>query len=51
MLLIFQPVSYTAMTVDHSLSSVTASKFIDIDCTCKSCDLEIVHVIIMQSLD
>ena len=35
----------------YSLSSVTASKFIVIDCTWKSCDLEIVHMIIMQSLD
>ena len=51
MLLIFHPASYIVMTVDHSLSSVTASKFVDIDCACKSCDLEIMHVMIMQSLD
>ena len=40
------PASYTVMTVDHSLSRVTASKFVDIhvDCACKSCHLEIAHV-------
>ena len=42
---VYHPASYTVMTVDHSLSGVTASKFIDIDCACKLCHLEIVHVL------
>ena len=37
----FHPVNYIVTTVDHSLSGVTASKFIDIECACKSCNLEI----------
>ena len=41
---VYHPASYTVMTVDHSLSGVTASKFIDIDCACKLCHLEIAHV-------
>ena len=42
----FHPVNYIVTTVDHSLSGVTASKFIDIECACKSRNLEIcVHVL------
>ena len=39
---VFHPASYTVMRL---LSGVTASKFVDIDCTCKSCDSETVKVL------
>ena len=35
---VFHSASYTVITVDHSLSGITAWKFIAIDCACKSCD-------------
>ena len=43
---VFYPASYTDMTIDYmySLSGVTASMLVDIDCACKSC-FEITHVI------
>ena len=42
---VFHPPSHTVMTADHSLSGVAASKFVDIDCTCKSRNLKIAHML------
>ena len=38
---VFHPPSYTLMTADHSVSGIT----VDIDCTCKSRNLKIAHML------